>query len=55
MKRTKSCELGKPGKGETLAQPKGLAAFVYIIDPVRGRAFLDRIAALEQRPEGGAA
>lgn len=45
-------ELGRPGKGETLAQLKGLAAFVHMTDPERGRAFLDRIAALEQR-EGG--
>ena len=45
-------ELGRPGKGETLAQLKGLAAFVHMTDPVRGRAFLDRIAALEAR-EGG--
>ncbi|WP_437837806.1 reverse transcriptase family protein [Sorangium sp. So ce1153] len=41
-------ELGRPGKGETLAQLKGLAAFVYMTDPVRGRAFLDRIEALER-------
>jgi hypothetical protein len=43
-------ELGRPGKGETLAQLKGLAAFVYMTDPVRGRAFLDRIEALERSP-----
>ncbi|WP_437783381.1 reverse transcriptase family protein [Sorangium sp. So ce1097] len=41
-------ELGRPGKGETLAQLKGLAAFVHMTDPVRGRAFLRRIEALEQ-------
>ncbi|WP_437613037.1 reverse transcriptase family protein [Sorangium sp. So ce834] len=41
-------ELGRPGKGETLAQLKGLAAFVYMTDPVRGRAFLGRIEALER-------
>ncbi len=34
---------------ETLEQVKGLAAFVHMTDPVRGRAFLDRIAALEKR------
>lgn len=45
-------ELGRPGKGETLAQLKGLAAFVHMTDPERGRAFLDRLAALEER-EGG--
>ncbi|AUX21248.1 RNA-directed DNA polymerase [Sorangium cellulosum] len=43
-------ELGRPGKGETLAQLKGLAAFVYMTDPVRGRAFLDRLEALERSP-----
>jgi hypothetical protein len=38
------------GKGdETLAQLKGMAAYVHMTDPVRGRAFLDRIAALEAR------
>ncbi|MGK3995922.1 reverse transcriptase family protein [Sorangium sp. So ce1024] len=41
-------ELGRPGKGETLAQLKGLAAFVHMTDPVRGRAFLRRIEALER-------
>lgn len=48
-------ELGRPGKGETLAQLKGLAAFVYMTDPVRGRAFLGRIEALERSaaPAGG--
>ncbi|XXX79877.1 reverse transcriptase family protein [Sorangium sp. So ce134] len=49
-------ELGRPGKGETLAQLKGLAAFVHMTDPVRGRAFLRRIEALERdqpAPPGG--
>lgn len=50
----KNRELGRPGKGESLAQLKGLAAFVYMADPARGRVFLERIAALEAR-EGGAA
>lgn len=40
-------EKGKAGKGESLAQLKGLAAFVHMADAVRGREFLDRIAALE--------
>lgn len=48
-------ELGRPGKGETLAQLKGLAAFVYMTDPARGRAFLDRLAAVEARAGGGPA
>jgi hypothetical protein len=51
----KNRELGRPGKGETLAHLKGMAAFVYMTDPARGRAFLDRIAALEARTEGGGA
>ncbi|AKT40468.1 reverse transcriptase family protein [Chondromyces crocatus] len=45
-------ELGREGKGETLDQLKGLAAFVHMADPVRGRAFLERIAALESRSSG---
>jgi hypothetical protein len=36
-------ELGRPGKGESLVQLKGLAAFVMMTDQVRGRAFMDRI------------
>jgi hypothetical protein len=43
-------EQGKPGReGETLAQLKGMAAFVYMTDPAKGRAYLDRLAALEAR------
>ncbi len=43
-------EKGKPGKeGETLAQLKGMAAFVHMTDPKRGRELLDRVAALEAR------
>ncbi len=43
-------EKGRPVKeGESLAQLKGLAAFVYMADARRGRAFLDRIAVLEKR------
>ncbi|NUQ75606.1 MAG: RNA-directed DNA polymerase [Polyangiaceae bacterium] len=49
----KNRELGRPGKGESLAQLKGLAAFVYMTDPVRGRSLLDRIDMLEARSEGG--
>ncbi|WP_437289840.1 reverse transcriptase family protein [Sorangium sp. So ce406] len=47
-------ELGRPGKGETLAQLKGLAAFVYMTDPVRGRAFIERIEALERNQPASA-
>jgi RNA-directed DNA polymerase len=56
----KNRELGRPGKGsETIAQLKGLAAFVYMADPAKGRQFLDRLAVLERaepspaRPEIG--
>jgi hypothetical protein len=43
-------EKGRPIKeGETLAQLKGMAAFVYMTDEKRGSAFLARIAALEAR------
>lgn len=41
-------EKGRPGKdGETLAQLKGMAAFIYMTDPKRGSALLKRLAALE--------
>ena len=36
-------ELGRAGQGETLEQLRGLAAFVMMTDPARGRAFLDRL------------
>ncbi len=43
-------EKGKPGKpGETLQHLRGMAAFVHMTDAPRGRAFLDRIAALAAR------
>jgi hypothetical protein len=42
-------EKGKPGKeGETLDQLKGMAAFIHMTDPAKGRAFLERLAALEK-------
>jgi RNA-directed DNA polymerase len=44
----KNRENGKPGKGEPLAVLKGMAAYVHMTDEKRGRAFLDRIAALER-------
>ncbi|MFO0722543.1 MAG: reverse transcriptase family protein [Myxococcota bacterium] len=40
-------EHGKPGKGETLAELKGLAAYVYMTSPAKGRALLERIGRLE--------
>jgi RNA-directed DNA polymerase len=43
-------EKGKPGReGETLEQLKGMAAFIHMTDPAKGRAFLQRLEALEQR------
>jgi RNA-directed DNA polymerase len=43
-------EQGKPGKeGETLRQLQGMAAFVFMLDPKKGRAFLDRIETLEKK------
>jgi RNA-directed DNA polymerase len=39
-------ELGRPGKGETLEQLKGMAAFVMMTDRERGRGFMDRIERL---------
>lgn len=41
-------EQGRPSEGrESLAQLKGMAAFVHMADPAKGRVFLARIAALE--------
>ncbi|MBZ0117932.1 MAG: reverse transcriptase family protein [Sandaracinaceae bacterium] len=39
-------EHGKQGKGETLAQLRGWAAYVHMCDPQKGRAFLERLAKL---------
>ncbi len=39
----KNRELGRPGKGESLEQLKGMAAFVMMCDEARGRAFMERI------------
>ena len=40
-------EQGKPGKGESLDQLKGMAAYVHMCDPAKGAAFLERLAALD--------
>ena len=48
-------ELGRPGKGETLEQLKGMAAFVMMTDAARGRAFMERLERLSERPSGAAA
>ena len=43
-------EKGRPAReGESLEQLRGLAAFIHMTDPARGRAFLDRIEALRKR------
>ncbi|MBK7539293.1 MAG: RNA-directed DNA polymerase [Myxococcales bacterium] len=39
----KNRELGRPGKGESLDQLRGMAAFVMMTDRERGRMLLDRI------------
>ncbi len=39
----KNRELGRPGKGESLEQLKGMAAFIMMTDLARGRAFMERI------------
>ncbi len=36
-------ELGKPGKGETLDELKGMAAFIHMTDPEKGAAFMARL------------
>jgi RNA-directed DNA polymerase len=45
----KNRELGRPGKGESLESLKGMAAFIMMTDPARGRAFMARIDALIAR------
>jgi len=44
-------EVGKAlaENAESLSQLKGMAAFVFMTDPVKGKHFLDRIAALESK------
>ncbi|MEO8700926.1 MAG: reverse transcriptase domain-containing protein [Kofleriaceae bacterium] len=39
----KNRELGRPGKGESLEQLKGMAAFVMMCDRAKGSAFMERI------------
>src|SRR4051812_46351317 len=46
-------ELGRPGKGETLEQLKGMAAFVMMTDRARGSAFMERIDRLIARQSAG--
>lgn len=49
----KNRELGRPGKGETLAQLRGWAAYVMMTDRDKGRAFLERLAALDEPGQAG--
>ncbi|MEM9492446.1 MAG: reverse transcriptase family protein, partial [Myxococcota bacterium] len=39
---------GKAGKGESLAQLRGMAAYIYMTDPRTGRVLLDQIAELTE-------
>jgi RNA-directed DNA polymerase len=45
----KNRELGRPGKGETLEQLRGMAAYVNMCDPKRGKEFFDRLDRLMAR------
>lgn len=40
-------ERGKAGQGDSLAQLRGWAAYVYMTDPARGRVFLDQLDRLD--------
>lgn len=49
----KNRELGRPGKGETLEQLKGMAAFVMMADRAKGAAFMariDKLIAAREKP-----
>jgi RNA-directed DNA polymerase len=39
-------EHGKPGKGESLEQLRGMAAYIHMCDPAKGAAFMKRLDAL---------
>jgi hypothetical protein len=46
-------EQGKPGKeGESIEQLRGMAAFVHMTDPAKGKELLARIEALAARSKG---
>lgn len=46
-------EKGKPGKeNESFAQLKGMAAFIFMTDPAKGKELLTRIEALESKEKG---
>jgi len=44
-------EHGKPGRGESLAQLRGWAAYLHMTDPERARPFIERLNKLESTPE----
>ena len=46
-------EQGRPGKGESLDQLRGMAAYVYMTDPEKGKRLLDRLQKLAQRADQG--
>jgi RNA-directed DNA polymerase len=48
----KNRELGRPGKGETLDQLRGMAAFVMMTDRERGAALMARVDRLEASQGG---
>jgi hypothetical protein len=41
-------ERGRAREGETLMQLRGLAAYVYMLDPQRGRVFLEQIDRIDR-------
>ena len=47
----KNRELGRNSGPETLEQLKGLAAYVHMSDPVKGKLFLKKIEALQKRSQ----
>jgi len=49
----KNRELGRPGRGESLEALRGMAAYVMMTDPVRGRAFMERIDRLARTSSAG--
>ncbi|MBK9030617.1 MAG: RNA-directed DNA polymerase [Myxococcales bacterium] len=51
----KNRELGRPGRGESIEALRGMAAFVMMTDPARGRAFMARIDRLAERAGGAPA
>ena len=48
-------EQGQLGKGETLSQLRGWAAYIYMTDPQKGQTFFDQLNALAAKPLTGTA